>query len=80
MPSASTSNAVYDNDAVERDLIDPDDGALQLPTGAMHDALQHQANGAQLHLTISTTRYRGPRTARRSQEELRQVVRTHSRI
>jgi hypothetical protein len=32
MPSASTSNAVYDNDAVERDLIDPDDGASQLPT------------------------------------------------
>lgn len=30
MPSASTSNAVYDNDAVERDLIDPDDGALRL--------------------------------------------------
>jgi hypothetical protein len=33
MPSASTSNAVYDNDAVERDLIDPDDGASQLPMG-----------------------------------------------
>jgi hypothetical protein len=32
MPSASTSNAVYDNDAVERDLIDPDDGTLY----AMH--------------------------------------------
>lgn len=31
MPSASTSNAVYDNDAVERDLIDPDDGVLRLP-------------------------------------------------
>jgi hypothetical protein len=27
MPSASTSSAPpYDNDAVERDLIDPDDG------------------------------------------------------
>lgn len=26
MPSAATSNP-YDNDAVERDLIDPDDGA-----------------------------------------------------
>lgn len=26
MPSASTSSAGYDNDAVERDLIDPDDG------------------------------------------------------
>jgi len=33
MPSASTSNAVYDNDAVERDLIDPDDGALRVPMG-----------------------------------------------
>jgi hypothetical protein len=32
MPSASTSNAVYDNDAVERDLIDPDDGECILRT------------------------------------------------
>lgn len=30
MPSASTSNAGYDNDAVERDLIDPDDGEYTL--------------------------------------------------
>ena len=33
MPSASTSNAVYDNDAVERDLIDPDDGMLAAAYG-----------------------------------------------
>lgn len=26
MPSASTANTPYDNDAVDRDLIDPDDG------------------------------------------------------
>lgn len=26
LPSSSTSNDPYDNDAVERDLIDPDDG------------------------------------------------------
>jgi hypothetical protein len=26
MPSSSTSGGTYDNDAVERDLIDPDDG------------------------------------------------------
>lgn len=26
MPSASTGGVPYDNDAVERDLIDPDDG------------------------------------------------------
>jgi hypothetical protein len=26
MPSSSTSGGAYDNDAVERDLIDPDDG------------------------------------------------------
>jgi hypothetical protein len=32
MPSASTSSGdPYDDDAVERDLIDPDDGALHLP-------------------------------------------------
>ena len=32
MPSASTSSGnPYDDDAVERDLIDPDDGAWQLP-------------------------------------------------
>jgi hypothetical protein len=30
MPSAATSNP-YDNDAVERDLIDPDDGASHPP-------------------------------------------------
>lgn len=28
MPSAATSGNPYDNDAVERDLIDPDDGGL----------------------------------------------------
>ncbi|KAF2731676.1 Yip1-domain-containing protein [Polyplosphaeria fusca] len=28
MPSSSTANAPYDNDAVERDLIDPDDATL----------------------------------------------------
>lgn len=26
MPSASTANDPYDDDALERDLIDPDDG------------------------------------------------------
>lgn len=26
MPSAATASSPYDNDAVERDLIDPDDG------------------------------------------------------
>lgn len=32
MPSASTASGnPYDDDAVERDLIDPDDGAWQLP-------------------------------------------------
>lgn len=29
MPSSATSSNPYDHDAVERDLIDPDDGALQ---------------------------------------------------
>ncbi len=28
MPSSSMANAPYDSDAVERDLIDPDDGEL----------------------------------------------------
>jgi hypothetical protein len=28
MPSSTTGSSPYDNDAVERDLIDPDDGAL----------------------------------------------------
>lgn len=28
MPSSATSGNPYDDDAVERDLIDPDDGAL----------------------------------------------------
>lgn len=28
MPSAATASNPYDSDAVERDLIDPDDGAL----------------------------------------------------
>lgn len=27
MPSSATASSPYDNDAVERDLIDPDDGA-----------------------------------------------------
>jgi hypothetical protein len=31
MPSAAMAND-YDNDALERDLIDPDDGELPLPT------------------------------------------------
>jgi hypothetical protein len=32
MPSASTSSAPpYDNDAVEQDLIDPDDGTYTTP-------------------------------------------------
>jgi hypothetical protein len=35
MPSASMAND-YDNDALERDLIDPDDGELPLP-------VQHRA-------------------------------------
>jgi hypothetical protein len=82
MPSASTSNAVYDNDAVERDLIDPDDGASQLPMlWAMHPhaALQHQANGTQQPSMTSTTRCRGPRTARRSRGGLRRAVQARSR-
>jgi len=36
MPSASTSNAGYDNDAVERDLIDPDDGEYNTMHDKMH--------------------------------------------
>jgi hypothetical protein len=79
MPSASTSNAVYDNDAVERDLIDPDDGALRLPMLYMHNALQHQANDSQQHSTTSMTHCRGRRTALRSLEELRPVVPTRNR-
>jgi hypothetical protein len=36
MPSASTSSAPpYDNDAVERDLIDPDDGTYTTPHHTM---------------------------------------------
>ena len=78
MPSASTSNAIYDNDAVERDLIDPDDGASQLPM-AMHPGLQHQANGTQQLSMTSTTRCRGPRTARRSRGGLRRAEQARSR-
>ena len=37
MPSASTANDPYDNDALERDLIDPDDG--ELPISAMRCAM-----------------------------------------
>lgn len=40
MPSSSASGAPYDNDAVERDLIDPDDGT-ELP--ARPTKLSHQA-------------------------------------
>lgn len=29
MPRAATADSPYDSDAVERDLIDPDDGALR---------------------------------------------------
>jgi hypothetical protein len=64
MPSASTSNAVYDNDAVERDLIDPDDGTFAA-AWHMHNALQHQANDSQRHSMILTTHCRGLRTALR---------------
>ncbi|KAJ8110544.1 hypothetical protein OPT61_g6641 [Boeremia exigua] len=44
MPSASTSNAVYDNDAVERDLIDPDDATLD----DLDDPLQGTSDRAPL--------------------------------
>ncbi|KAF9694067.1 hypothetical protein EKO04_007798 [Ascochyta lentis] len=44
MPSASTSNAAYDNDAVERDLIDPDDATLD----DLDDPLQGTSDRAPL--------------------------------
>lgn len=54
MPSASTSNAVYDNDAVERDLIDPDDGALWPPVAYI----------CMLHCNTKLTAHSNPRRPR----------------
>lgn len=69
MPSAATSSNPYDADAVERDLIDPDDGTHALLGHAvllLDDGLQPPLTHAQLHSTTSTTRCRERRTARRS--------------
>jgi hypothetical protein len=62
MPSAATtSHSPYDNDAVERDLIDPDDGTLQ----CSHHVSESEANGQQLRSTTWMTLSRRRRTARR---------------
>jgi len=42
MPSAEPSSAnLYDSDAVERDLIDPDDGTLPAPASSFHIHIKH---------------------------------------
>lgn len=72
MPSAEASSGnLYDSDAVERDLIDPDDGTLPAPAASLSiptctpricDRLALIAH--QLPSMISTTLCMGPRTGR----------------
>ena len=64
MPSAATSNP-YDSDAVERDLIDPDDGASQCIHTCLRDETVDEANHHQLPSMTSTILSRARRTARR---------------
>ncbi|KAF2188574.1 Yip1-domain-containing protein [Zopfia rhizophila CBS 207.26] len=58
LPSSSTSNAPYDNDAVERDLIDPDDAALD----DLDDPLQSTSDRAPLVGNIQSGSSRGANT------------------
>lgn len=53
MPSSATSGNPYDDDAVERDLIDPDDGASHAAAACapLQMAIQEAATGGELTTT-----------------------------